>query len=104
MMKYSRWSALRAAPIREQTMTTSFWKDAAASLPPAIRDRYAADFKAAERYEHLMDLSIEGWGIARRALARGCQVAAHALRATARFLDNAARRIRPHIAGRSRSR
>jgi len=40
-------------------MTTSFWKDAAASLPPALRDRYAADFEAAERYEHLLEFGIE---------------------------------------------
>jgi hypothetical protein len=85
-------------------MTTSFWKEAAASLPPAIRDRYAADLKAAERYEHLIDFGIEGWRIGRRALAKGCQAAAHALRAAARFLDSAARHIRPHIPGRTRSR
>ena len=85
-------------------MARSFWKDAAASLPPAIRDRYAADFAAAERYEHLFDSGIEAWRIARRGLAKSCQAAAHALRAGARFLDGAARHIRPHIGGRARSR
>lgn len=85
-------------------MTTSFWKDAAASLPPAVRHRYAANFEAAERYEHLLESGIEAWRIARRALAKCCQVAAGALRAAARSLDRAARHIRPPIAGRARSR
>ena len=64
-------------------MTRSFWKDAAASLPPAIRDRYAAEFRAAERYEHLFELGIDAWHIARRGLAKCCRVAAYALRAAA---------------------
>ena len=85
-------------------MARSFWKDAAASLPPAIRDRYAADLRAAERYEHLIDFGIEVGRIARQALAKCCQVAAYGLRAAARFLDSAARHIRPHIPGRARSR
>jgi hypothetical protein len=76
-------------------MTTSFWKEAAASLPPATRDRYAAHFEAAERYEHLLELGIETWRVARRALAKCCQVVAHGLRAAARFLESAARNIRP---------
>jgi hypothetical protein len=74
-------------------MTRSFWKDAAASLPPAIRDRYAADFRAAERYEHLFDFGVDAWRMARRGLAKLCQVAASALRAAARFFDSAARRV-----------
>ena len=74
-------------------MTTTFWKDAAASLPPEIRHRYTADFEAAERYEQLLDLGIESWGLGRRALAKCCQAAAHALRAGARIFDTAARRL-----------
>lgn len=85
-------------------MTTSFWKKAAASLPPEIRDRYAAHFEAAERYEHLLDFGIEAWPVARRALAKGCHGAAHALRMAARSLDSAARHLKPPIGARSRSR
>jgi hypothetical protein len=84
-------------------MTTSFWKDAAASLPPAIRDRYAADFEAAERYEHLLEIGIEAWRIARGVLAKCCQVAAYALRAAARFLDSVARLCQPLDARRQPS-
>jgi hypothetical protein len=55
------------------TTTTSFWKNAAACLPPEARRRYAADFEAAERFELLLDLGIEACGIATRALAKGCR-------------------------------
>ena len=85
-------------------MGTSFWKDAAASLPPAVRDRYAAHFKAAERYEQLFDFVVETWRGARRVFASGCQAAASGLRSTARRLDSAARHIRSNTAGRARSR
>ena len=81
-------------------MATSFWKDAAASLPPAVRERYAAHFKAAERYEQLFDLAVETWRGTRPALAKGCRAAAQTLRAAARRLDSTAR----HIAARPRSR
>jgi hypothetical protein len=74
-------------------MTTSFWRDAAASLPPAIRNRYAADLAAAERFEHLLEFGIETWRFARRVLAKCCQVAAYALRAAARLFDSAARHL-----------
>lgn len=76
-------------------MTTSFWKDALASLSPEIRHRYAADFEAAERYEYVLDLIIEGWGYARHALAKSCQAAALGLRTAARCLDAAAQRLFP---------
>ena len=74
-------------------MSTSFWKQAAASLPPEVRRRYAADFEAAERFEYLVDIGIEAWGFARRALAKTCQVAAYALLTAARILHTAARRL-----------
>ncbi len=76
-----------------QTMSTSFWKEAAASLPPEVRRRYTANFEAAERFEYLVDVGIEAWGFARRTLAKSCQVAAHTLRTAARILDTAARRL-----------
>jgi hypothetical protein len=77
------------------SMTTSFWKDALASLPPGAQRRYASTFEAAERFEILLDLSIEAWGFARDALAKICQAAAHAMRGTAQILDRAAHRLLP---------
>lgn len=66
-------------------MTTSFWKDIAAQLPPEIRQRYAGELKAAERFEEVLDFYIEAWGYARRALAKSGDAAAQRLR-TARRL------------------
>jgi hypothetical protein len=80
---------------RRNSMTTSFWKDALASLPPSVQRRYAANFEAAERFEVLLDLGIEAWGSAKHALARICQGAARAMRTTARILDGAAHRLLP---------
>jgi len=76
-------------------MTTSFWKDALASLPSSVRRRYAASFEAAERYEALLDLSIEAWDSAKHALGKICQAAARAMRGTARILEDAAHRLLP---------
>jgi hypothetical protein len=67
-------------------MNDSFWKEAAASLPPEVRSRYAAEFEAMERYEVLLDVVMSGGSRARRALGRGCQTAA-------RLLDTAAQRL-----------
>jgi len=82
-------------PTKRKTMTTSFWKDALASLPPSVQRRYAASFEAAERYEALLDLGIEAWGSAKHALAKICQAAARAMRGTARILEDAAHRLLP---------
>lgn len=76
-------------------MTTSFWRDAAASLPPEIRHRYAADFEAAERIEQVLDLVIEAWVFVRHALGRCFGNVAEGLRKTARILDAAARHLSP---------
>ena len=76
-------------------MTTLFWRNALASLPPSVQRRYATTVEAAERFEILLDLSFEAWGFARDALARICQTAAHAMRGTARILDRAAHRLLP---------
>jgi len=80
---------------KRKTMTTLFWKDALASLPPNVQRRYAASFEAAERFEALLDLGIEAWGSVKRALARVCKAAARAMRGTARILDGAAHRLLP---------
>jgi len=82
-------------PIKRKTMTTLFWKNALASLPPSVQRRYAASFQAAERFEALLDLGIEAWGSARHTLAKICQAAARAMRGTARLLEGAAHRLLP---------
>ena len=83
-------------------MTTSFWKGALASLPPGVQRRYAASFEAAERLDVALDLGVETWGSAKRALARICRAAARAMRGTARLLEGAAHRLLPmHRAGTS---
>lgn len=74
-------------------MAESFWKAAAASLPPQIQWRYAGLFEAAERYELLFDLIVNSGGRARRALARAFRGLADALRNAARALDAAAWRL-----------
>jgi len=75
------------------TMTTSFWQSALASLPPSVQRRHAASFEAAERFEALLDLGFEAWGSAKDVLARICQAAARAMRGTARVLESAAHRL-----------
>ena len=55
-------------------MTTLFWKDALASLPPNVQRRHAASFEAAERLEALLDLGIEAWGSVKHALAKICKL------------------------------
>jgi hypothetical protein len=82
-------------PTERKTMITSFWKDALASLPPSVQRRYAASFEAAERFEALLEQSIEAWGSAKRALGKICQAAARAMRGTARILEDAAHRLLP---------
>ena len=76
-------------------MTTSFWKDALASLPPNVQRRYAASFEAAERFEALLELGVEAWGSAKHRLGKICQAGAHAMRGTARILEGAAHRLLP---------
>ncbi|MBI2317226.1 MAG: hypothetical protein HYY28_03165 [Betaproteobacteria bacterium] len=76
---------------------SSFWKEARQSLPPEIRERHAAEFEAAERFEHLIECAAEVWGAARRALTKGRRRAADALHSTARFVRAVAReRWRTH--------
>jgi hypothetical protein len=74
-------------------MTGSFWKQAAAKLPPEVRRRHAVAFEAADRYEPLVDRLIEAGRFSRRALALGCGAAAGTLHSLARTLDAAARRL-----------
>ena len=77
----------------EQALTKSFWKNAAASMRPEVQGLYAAEFEAMERYEPLLDAAIGAGRYARRALGTSCRAAAHWLRAAARSLDSAGRRL-----------
>lgn len=74
-------------------MTHSFWKDALASLPPAIRHRYAADFEMAERLDRSLDLALDAWSSSKRALARLCCACAYAMRTAAHMLERTAQRL-----------
>ena len=78
------------SPAKEHSMSQSFWKTAAASLPPHVQERYASLFQAAEEYEPVIDFIVTARGRAHRALARSCHNLADALRNAARALDAAA--------------
>ena len=78
---------------KDRPMADSFWKTAAASLPPHVQERYASLFEAAEQYEPVIDFIVTARGRAHRALARVCRGMADALRNTARALDAAAWRL-----------
>jgi hypothetical protein len=74
-------------------MNESFWKTAAASLPPQVQWRYAKLFEAAEEFEQMLDFVLTSRGRAHHALARACRGLADALRRSARRLDAAAWRL-----------
>jgi len=40
-------------------LKTKFWRDAAASLPPAVRARHIGELEHAERWELALDGAIE---------------------------------------------
>lgn len=80
---------------KEHPVAGSFWRKAAASLPPHVQQRYASLFEAAEEYEPVIDFIVTARGRAHRALAQGCRGLADALRNAARALDVAARRLTP---------
>jgi|SRR5712672_922352 len=77
-------------PTERNTMTTLFWRNALASLPPSVQRRYATSFEAAERFEAVLDAAIEVWRFAKDALAKTGRVAGRAMRGTAQTLDHAA--------------
>jgi len=52
---------------------TSFWRDAHQGLPAGVRERYALQMRAAERWELAIGALIEGWSRARLAIARAFQ-------------------------------
>jgi hypothetical protein len=60
---YARAAAAEKAARRNhyegEAATDSFWKTAAASLPPHVQRKYGHLFEAAERYEPLIDFIVE---------------------------------------------
>ena len=74
-------------------MSKSFWNNAAASLPPHLRRRYAADFEMAERFDAVLDAGIQAWGAARRATGVALEGFACGLRFAARRIGFVARRL-----------
>ena len=51
-------------------LKTTFWKNAAASLPESVRGRYMIDIEQAERWELALDGVIELFSRAKSAFAR----------------------------------
>lgn len=82
-----------STPAKERFVAESFWKTAAASLPPRVQERYARLFEAAEEYEPVIEFVVTARGRGYRALARTCRGLADALRNAARALDAAAWRL-----------
>jgi hypothetical protein len=74
-------------------MAESFWRTAAASLPPHVQSRHAKLFEAAEEFDALLDFVLTARGRVHSALARACRGLAAALRDAARALDAAAWRL-----------
>lgn len=51
-------------------LKTTFWKNAAASLPASVRERYRVDIEQAERWELVIDGVIEFFSRAKAGPAR----------------------------------
>ena len=51
-------------------LNTPFWQRAAQSLPPHVRERYAAELERAERIDVLIGRLVDGWRWAIDALAQ----------------------------------
>jgi hypothetical protein len=53
-----------------RNLKTAFWRNAAASLPAHVRERYFADIARAERWELAIDRAIEALTRAKAAFSR----------------------------------
>ena len=56
--------------MRNHEFVTPFWKDALASLPKPVQQRYALQMRAAERWELFFGALIESFSRARAGLGR----------------------------------
>ena len=54
----------------EEEADASFWKRAAASLPPHVQRKYAHLFDAAERYEPFLEIIVDRCSDASRSIGR----------------------------------
>ena len=59
--------------MRNRNLKTAFWRNAAASLPAEVRDRYLLDLERAERWELAAARVVEALTRAKSALGRGFQ-------------------------------
>lgn len=56
--------------MKNRNLKTAFWRNAAASLPEEVRDRYVFDLERAERWELALDRAVEALARAKAALGR----------------------------------
>ncbi|HEX7053474.1 MAG TPA: hypothetical protein VF211_05995 [Burkholderiales bacterium] len=61
------------AGMQNRNLRTAFWRNAAASLPAEVRDRYMLDLERAERWELALARAIEVLARVKAALARTFQ-------------------------------
>ncbi len=64
--------------MKNRNLKTPFWRNAAASLPAEVRDRYALDIERAERWELALGRAIEVLTRAKAALGRSFHAAREA--------------------------
>jgi len=62
--------AARRNHYEAEIVTGSFWRKAAASLPPRVQRRYGHLFEAAEQYEPVVEFLVDGCARISRAVAR----------------------------------
>ena len=60
--------------MRNRHLRTAFWRNAAASLPAEVGDRYLLDLERAERWELALTRAIEALTRAKSALGRSFHV------------------------------
>jgi hypothetical protein len=72
--------------LEARAMRGASWSGVATRLPSHVRLRYESELRAMERYQALFDAVAAASVASRRALGRGCRVAA-------RMLDSAAQRL-----------
>ena len=56
--------------MKNRNLKTAFWRNAAASLPAEVRDRYGLDLERAERWELALARAIEALTRAKSSLER----------------------------------
>jgi len=47
--------------MKNRNLKTAFWRNAANSLPAAVRERYMAHFEAAERWDLALDAVVDSF-------------------------------------------